>query len=183
MKKDLGAKPYVFPMPVLIIGTYCKDGTPDAMNAAWGTICDYKKIALFLSAEHKTVENIKERKAFTVSIANEENLVACDFVGLVSANDDIKKMEKSELTAVKSTRVDAPVIEELPLTLECKLDRIDEEEGCVYGEIVNVLADESVLTDGIVDLKKLKPIAFDPASRSYFPWVKRSAGRFSTARL
>lgn len=179
MKKDLGAKPYVFPMPVLIIATYGEDGTPDAMNAAWGTISDFSKIALFLSAEHKTVENIKLRKAFTVSIADEKHLIPCDYVGLVSGNKDKDKVKKSGFSVSKSKRVDAPIIDDLPLCLECKLDRIDEAEGCVYGEIVNVCAEESVFTDGAVDLKKLNPISYDPASRSYYTMGQKVGVAFS----
>ena len=168
MKKNLGVKPYLFPMPVLIIGIYCEDGTPDAMNAAYGTLCGSGCVALFLSAGHKTVANIKERGAFTVGIADTKHLIPCDYVGLVSANTDSEKMAKSGLTLTKSERVDAPVVEELPLTLECRLDHIDEQTGCVYGEIVNVLAEESVLTDGTVDLGKLDPLSYDPASCAYF---------------
>ena len=168
MKKDLGSKPYLFPMPVLIIGTYGEDETPDAMNAAYGTLCDFDHVALYLSAGHKTVANIKNRKAFTVAIADEKHLIPCDFVGIVSANKDKTKMEKSGFTLRKSTKVDAPIIEDLPLTLECELDYIDEKTGAVYGKIVNVLADEKILTNGDVDLVKLNPISYDPASRCYF---------------
>lgn len=168
MKKDLGVKPYLFPMPVLIIGTYSEDGTPDAMNAAYGTLCDFSHVALYLSAGHKTVENIKKRKAFTVAIADEKHLIPCDYVGLVSAHTDKDKMKKSGFILRKSEKVDAPVIENLPLTLECKLDYIDEKSGAVYGEIINITAEERVLTDGEVDLEKLNPISYDPASRCYF---------------
>ena len=179
MKKDLGVKPYLFPMPVLIIGTYCEDGTPDAMNAAYGTLCGSHRIALYLSAGHKTVANIRNRSAFTVAIADTKHLVPCDYVGLVSANTDKEKMAKSGLTLTKSTRVDAPVIEDLPLTLECKLNYIDEKSGCVYGEIVNILAEESVMTDGVVDLTKLDPLSYDPASRCYFSMGEKVGTAFS----
>ncbi len=168
MKIDLGIKPYLFPMPVLIIGTYCEDGTPDAMNAAWGTVCDFDKVALFLSEGHKTFANINKRRAFTVAVGNVQNLIACDYVGLVSANKDSDKMKKSGFKTVKSTKVDAPIIVDLPLTLECVLDRIDVQSGCVYGKIVNVAADEIVMTEGTVDLNKLNPISYDPASRCYY---------------
>ena len=168
MKKDLGVKPYIMPMPVLIIGTYNEDGGADAMNAAWGTLSEMNTVALYLSEGHKTVANIKKRKAFTVALADEKHLVPCDYVGLVSANTDKGKMAKSGFTLKKSDKVDAPVIEDLPLTLECELDYIDEKSGAVYGKIVNVLAEESVLTDGEVDLKKLNLISYDPASRCYF---------------
>lgn len=179
MKKNFGAQPYLFPMPVLIVGTYCEDGTPDAMNAAWGAIGDYKEIALFLSAEHQTSENIKRSKAFTVAVGNEKNVVPCDFVGLVSAKKDKEKLKKSGFSVRKSEFVDAPIIEELPFVLECKLKRIDEESGCIYGEIVNVAADESVLTDGKIDVLKLQPISYDPSSRSYFSTGKKVGTAFS----
>lgn len=177
MKKDLGVKPYLFPMPVLIIGTYNEDGSADAMNAAWGTLCEMNIVALYLSEGHKTVSNIRARKAFTVAIADEANMIPADYVGLVSAHTEKQKIEKSGFTVTKSKRVDAPVINELPLTLECKLDYIDEKSGAIYGEIVNIIAEEGILTDGNVDLNKLNPISYDPASRCYF----RMGGKVGTA--
>lgn len=184
MKKNLKVQPYLFPMPVLIIGTYGEDGTPDAMNAAWGAICDFKQIALFLSAGHKTVANIKARGAFTVSVADEAHLIPADYVGLVSAHTEKNKMEKSGFTLTKSEFVDAPVINELPFALECKLDRIDENSGCVYGEIVNIVADESILDEnGTIDLTKLNPISYDPASRCYFTMGKKVGAAFHDGAL
>ena len=180
MKKDLGAKPYIMPMPVLIIGTYNEDGSADAMNAAWGTLCEMDTVALYLSAGHKTVANIRARKAFTVAIADEANMIPADYVGLVSAHTEKKKVEKSGFTVTESNRVDAPVIKELPLTLECALDRIDEESGCVYGKIINVIAEESALDEsGNVDVNKLNPISYDPASRAYFTMGKKVGKAFS----
>lgn len=179
MKKNLGIKPYIMPMPVLIIGTYNEDKSADAMNAAWGTLCKMDTIALYLSAGHKTVTNIRARKAFTVAIANEENMIPVDYVGLVSAHTEKKKIEKSGFTILKSDRVDAPIIDELPLTFECQLDYIDEQSGCVYGKIVNVIADEKVLNEnGEVDLNKVNPISYDPASRSYFAMGQKAGKAF-----
>ena len=178
MKKNLGTKPYIMPMPVLIIGTYNEDGSADAMNAAWGTLCEMNIVALYLSEGHKTVSNIRARKAFTVAIADEANMIPADYVGLVSAHTEKQKIEKSGFTVTKSKRVDAPVINELPLTLECELDYIDEKSGCVYGQIINAIADEKVLDEnGNVDLNKLNPISYDPASRCYF----RMGGKVGTA--
>ena len=180
MKKDLGVKPYLMPMPVLIISTYCEDGTPDAMNAAWGTLSSMNTVSLYLSANHKSVENIKSRKAFTVAIADETNLIPSDYVGLISAYKEKNKIEKAGWTAIKSNRVDAPIIDELPLTLECELLYIDENSGCVYGKIVNIIADEKVLDEtGNVDLHKLNPISYDPASRSYFTMGNKVGKAFS----
>lgn len=164
-------------MPVLIIGTYNEDGSADAMNAAWGTLCEMNIVALYLSEGHKTVSNIRARKAFTVAIADEANMIPADYVGLVSAHTEKQKIEKSGFTVTKSKRVDAPVINELPLTLECKLDYIDEKSGAIYGEIVNIIAEEGILTDGNMDLNKLNPISYDPASRCYF----RMGGKVGTA--
>ena len=180
MKKDLGTKPFIMPMPVLIIGTYNEDGSADAMNAAWGTLCEMNTVALYLSEGHKTVANIRARKAFTVAIADEANMIPADYVGLVSAHTENRKIEKSGFTVTKSKRMDAPVIKELPLTLECELDYIDEKSGGVYGKILNVVADEKVLDEsGNVDLNKLNPISYDPASRSYFTMVKKVGKAFS----
>ncbi len=179
MKKNLEVGPYLFPLPTLIVGTYCEGGTPDAMNAAWGTICDYKKVALFLSEGHKTVANIKNRKAFTVAVADEKHVVQCDYVGLVSANSDKAKMAKSGFAISKSDVVDAPILDDLPFALECVLDHIDEDEGCVYGSIVGVKADESILTDGKIDMDKLRPVTYDPSSRSYYSMGKRVGTAFS----
>ena len=161
---DLGSKPLVFPMPVLIIGTYDKDGVPNAMNAAWGMISDYKEISISLS-EHKTTENLAVTGAFTVSFATEDTVVSCDYVGVESASKVPNKFEKAGFTATKSEKVNAPLINELPVALECKVKSF--EDGILIGEIVNVTADESILTDGQIDIKKLKPIAFDASANTY----------------
>ncbi|MBR4344047.1 MAG: flavin reductase family protein [Lachnospiraceae bacterium] len=161
---NFGAKPNLFPMPVLIIGTYDENGVPNAMNAAWGMISDFKEISISLS-EHKTTENLRARQAFTVSMATEDYVEACDYVGIVSANKVPNKFEKAGFHATKSDFVDAPLIDELPMALECKVKSF--EDGILVGEIVNVCADEKVLTDGKIDPAKLKPITFDPVNNVY----------------
>lgn len=161
---DFGAKPFLFPMPVLIIGTYDENGVPNAMNAAWGTITDYQEITISL-AEHKTTENLAKTGAFTVSMATEDTVTACDYVGVESAYKTPDKFAKAGFHATKSSRVNAPLIDELPMALECKVKRF--EDGILVGEILNVCADETVLTDGMIDPKKLKPIAYDPCNHTY----------------
>lgn len=161
---DFGAKPLIFPMPVLIIGTYDKDGMPNAMNAAWGMISDSQEISISLS-EHKTTDNLAATGAFTVSIATEDTVIPCDYVGIESAKRVPDKFEKAGFHATKSSKVNAPLIDELPMALECKVKSFD--NGILVGEIVNVTADESVLTDGKIDPKKLKPIAYDPMNHTY----------------
>ncbi len=121
MRKNFGAKPFLYPQLVMVIASYGKDRTPDAMNAAWGGIAGGDKLFLCLSSNHKTVENILERKAFTVSVADEAHLVEADYVGLVSGNDVPDKLERSGFHVTRSEFVDAPVIDELPLVLECRL--------------------------------------------------------------
>lgn len=166
MRKNFGVKPWVYPQPVLIIGTYDADGNPDAMNAAWGGQYGNNQVMLALGS-HKTTENIRAKGAFTVSFATSSQVIASDYVGIVSANDDPDKMKKSGFTMTKSEFVDAPVINELPLTLECKLAKFNE-DGKVIGEIVNVSADESILdADGNIDAGKLDAIIFDPANAAY----------------
>ena len=167
MKKDFGKQTYMFPMPVLIIATYDENGTPDAMNAAWGGIHDTNQIGICLSPEHKTVKNILAKKAFTVSMADAKNVVPCDYVGVVSGNNVSNKIETAGWTVTKSAVVDAPVINELPMCLECTLVSYDEKSGYMVGDIVNVSAEESVLTDGKIDATKVEPITYDPVSHKY----------------
>ena len=163
-RKNFGSKPLLYPMPVLIIGTYNEDGSANAMNAAWGMISDFNEISISLS-EHKTTENLRNKKAFTVSIATESQVIPCDYVGIVSGKTTPDKFKKAGFHEHKSEFVDAPIIEELPLTLECKVKSF--EDGILVGEIVNISADESILKGDKIDVKKLKPIVFDPSNNTY----------------
>lgn len=168
MSKDLGAKPLMFPMPVLIIGSYDENGKPDAMNAAWGGIADTNKISLALTYSHKTVKNIIARKAFTVSMATSSYVKECDYFGVASANDVPDKLAKAGMAHRKSEKVDAPIIEGLPLTMECRLISYDVVTEIMIGEIVNVRAEDSILDQsGNVDIEKLDPIIFDTAGKTY----------------
>lgn len=161
---NFGAKPFVYPMPVLIVGTYDENGVPNAMNAAWGCVTDMNEISISM-AEHKTTENFAKTGAFTVSFATEGTVVSCDYVGVESAGKVPDKFAKAGFHAIKSTYVNAPLIEELPMALECKVKSFA--DGILVGEIINVNADESVLTDGKIDPKKLKPITYDPVNNTY----------------
>lgn len=179
MRKNFGSKPWVYPLPVLIIGTYDENGDADAMNAAWGGLYDTNLVELCLSAGHKTTKNIKERGAFTVSFADADHVEACDYVGIVSANDTPDKMKKAGFTTEKSGFVDAPIICELPMALECKLVKVTE-EGNIIGEIVNINADERILgEDGLVDVAKLRPISFDPVHNDYLVVGDKVGNAFS----
>lgn len=166
MRKDFGIKPWLFPQPVLIIGTYDKNGNPNAMNAAWGGEYDFDKIVISLS-KHKTTENLKIHKAFTVAFATKSTVIPADFVGIISQNNDPDKMVKAGLTATKSSKVNAPIFEEFPLVMECVVDKFDEEEGILIGEIINVNVDEKYIKQGKVDTKALEIIVYDPINHKY----------------
>lgn len=168
MRKNFGAKPWIYPMPVLIIGTYDENGVANAMNAAWGMISDVDKITICLDARHKTAENIFARKDFTVSMADVKNMVAADYVGVVSGYDVPDKVAKTGWHVTKSTFVDAPIFEELPMTLECRMLNFDEETELLTAEIVNICVEESILGEnGKIDLNKFQPIAYDSANHDY----------------
>ena len=171
MKKDLGIKPYLFPMPVLMIATYDDNGKVDVMNMAWGGICADNMVALNISRGHKTAKNIEKMGAFTLSIADVAHLEESDFFGTASANNMEDKFERSGMHAIKSTRVNAPIIEEYPITLECKVVELQNEVyGLrVLGEIVNVIADEKVLDEnGKVDSTKINAFVFDQFQNGYY---------------
>ena len=179
MRKNFGAKSWFYPLPVLIIGTYNEDDTPNAMNAAWGGLYDADKVVLSLSAGHKTTKNIQAKGAFTVAFADEAHMVPADYVGMVSGNNEPKKMEKSGFHTTKSAFVDAPLIDELPVTLECKFLKVNE-DGNIIGQIVNVSIDESVLGgDGKLDMSKFQPISFEPANNGYHVLGERVGNAFS----
>ncbi len=168
MRKSFGAKPFLYPMPVLIIASYDENGVPNAMNAAWGSAADMNRIAIYVSSGHKTMKNILSRKAFTVSMATVEQMAACDYVGIVSGNKEPEKFAKAGFHATKSAFVDAPLIDELPMALECELISYDPETCRLVGRIVNVCAEESILGEnGKVDPAKLRPITFDPMNHTY----------------
>ena len=168
MKINFGTQTFMYPMPVLIIASYGPDGTPDAMNAAWGGIHDTNQIGICLSPEHKTVKNILDRKAFSVSMADAAHVEACDYVGIVSGTKEPDKFANAGFHAVKSEFIDAPLIEELPIAVECRLKSYDPESCRMVGEIVNISVDERVLDEnGKVDVAKAQPITFDPFNNTY----------------
>jgi flavin reductase (DIM6/NTAB) family NADH-FMN oxidoreductase RutF len=185
MKKDLGVQQAVYPMPVLMIATYDENGKVDVMNAAWGNICAPDKIALFISEPHKTTKNIRKVKAFTVSLANRATIDEADFFGIASGNTMDDKFERTGMTARKSDKVNAPIIEEFPLVMECELAEIVESEHlhAVVGTIVNVAAEESVLdADGKVDPAKLDALAFDNFRSGYYAMGEKTGQAWSNGK-
>lgn len=180
MKKNIKTTEAIFPMPVLMIATYNEDDSIDVMNAAWGTMLDRDYVILNLTESHKTVQNIKKRKAFTVSIADAKHVVEADYFGIVSANNTPNKFKKSGLTSVKSKLVDAPIIQEFPICMECEfIEYQDGKYGCgVIGKIVNVSADERVISNDKVDITKLEAIAFDPYTLGYYKVTERVGNAF-----
>ena len=165
-RKNFGAAHALMttPQPCVMIATWDKDRNPDVMMAAWAGQYDHNQIVVSMS-KHKTTENLELTGAFTVSFADERTVSESDYFGLVSGNQVPDKVAKVGFTVTPSPNVDAPIINEYPLTLECKV--VSWEGGILVGEVVNMSADESILTDGKVDLSKLKPIVFDAAAMSY----------------
>ena len=168
MRKNFGAKEMCYPMPVFIIGTYNEDGTPNAMNAAWGGVTEEAQLTICVDAGHKTAENVQARRAFTVSMGTAQYVAACDYVGIVSGNKEPNKFAKAGFHATKSQFVDAPLIDELPMALECEVISYDPESCHLVGKVINVCVDEAYLDqNGKVDVVKLQPITFDPVHHSY----------------
>jgi flavin reductase (DIM6/NTAB) family NADH-FMN oxidoreductase RutF len=180
MRKNFGAKPLLYPQPVFIIAAYDENGVPNAMNAAWGGISEEQEVSVCISAGHKTTKNILASKAFTISMADADHVAQCDYVGVVSGNKVPDKMEKAGFHTTKSEFVNAPLIDELPMAVECRLVSYDPETCRLVGEIVNVCADESVLGEnGKVDPAKLRPITFDPMNNAYLALGERVGSAFS----
>lgn len=180
MRKKLDITEGIFPMPVLMVATYNEDGSVNVMNAAWGMMQERGTVALNLTETHKTVKNIKKRGAFTVSIADAGHVVEADYFGVASGNKIMNKLEKAGLTASKAETVDAPVINEFPLCLECEyIEYQNNEYGCgVIGKVVNVTADESVMPNGKLDMSLVNAIAFDPYTHGYYKVTERVGEAF-----
>ena len=179
MKKQIKTTEAIFPMPVLLISTFNEDGSVDVMNAAWGTMIDRDVVALNLSETHTTVKNIKARKGFVVHIADAKHVVEADWFGCVHGEKEPDKFKKSGLTYVKSDLVDAPIINELPIALECGFL---EYQSCatglgVIGKVLRTSVEEAHLKDGRVDIDSLQAIAFDPYTHGYY----RVGGRVGDA--
>ena len=182
MRKNFGAKTWLYPMPVLMIGTYDENGVPNAMNAAWGGVYDTNQVMVCLADDHKTTENIKKTGAFTVSFATAKTVEPCDYVGIVSANDVPDKFAKAGFHATKSEYVNAPIIDELPMTVECKLIKFNEDGICI-GQIVNVSAEECILDEnGKIDAKNLDPIIYDGVTHAYWTFGEKVCQAFSDGK-
>ena len=167
MKRDFGVKTWLLPMPVLMVGSYDEDGVPNVMTAAWGGTGSDDLLTVCIDSGHKTWANIEKRKAFTVAVGVESQVKACDALGCVSGNKVPDKVAKAGWHTDKSAHVDAPVVRELPLVFECELVSMDPDTCLVIGRVVNVAADESVLTDGKPDPDKIVPISYDPMGHVY----------------
>ncbi len=180
MRKKLNITEGIFPMPVLMVATYNEDGNVNVMNAAWGTMQERDIVALNLTKTHKTVKNIEARCAFTISIADASHVVEADYFGVESGNKAANKFENSGLTSCKAEKVDAPVINEFPICLECEfIEYQDGEYGLgVIGKVVNVTADESVMKEDKIDISLVNAIAFDPYTHGYYKVAQRVGEAF-----
>ncbi len=184
MKKSFKPNTWLYPQPVLVIATYDKERIANGMVAAWGGIYDTNQVGFMLEHTHKTVANLLVKKAFTVSMATVPLLAETDYLGIVSGNEVPEKVENAGLHAVKSEYVDAPVLEEFPLTLECTVAKVTKvgEDYHFVGDIVNVLADESILSDRRIDVKKLQAVTFDPSNGKYIALGDTAGDAFREGR-
>ena len=182
MRKNFGVKNWLYPMPVFIVGSYDENGVPNAMNAAWGGIYDTNLVMVCLAEDHKTTDTIKKSGAFTISFATSATVASCDYVGIVSANDVSDKFARAGFHATRSELVNAPIIDELPMCVECKLLKFNEDGICI-GEILNVSADESILdAEGKIDAKKLDPIIYDSVTHAYWNFGEKVGKAFSDGK-
>jgi len=168
MRKNFGVKTWLYPMPVFIVAAYDENGVPNAMNAAWGGVYTDDMICVCLSEGHKTTKNILATRAFTVSMATADKVVECDYVGIVSGNKEPDKFAKAGFTATKSEFVNAPIIDQLPMTVECELVSYDEETCHMVGRIVNV--------------SLLNPITYDPIGHHYLPLGTHAGHAFADGK-
>lgn len=179
MKKNFGVKPWIYPQPVFIIATYDENDNPDAMNAAWGGMDFDDQINMCLDSHHKTVKNLLKTKAFTVSMGTEAQMTACDYVGIESGNKEPRKFEKAGFHATRAEHVNAPLIDELPLAVECELISYDEKTMHLIGKIINVTAENSILDEnGKIDPQKLRPLVFDPCNHTYLVACEKVGNAF-----
>ncbi len=176
MRKNIKTTEGIFPMPVLLIATYNEDDSVNVMNAAWGTMASRNQVILNLTETHKTVKNIKARKAFTISIADSNHVVEADYFGVVSGNDTPNKFENSGLTATKSENIDAPIINEFPICMECEF--IEYGDFGVLANVVNISVDENVMNGDNIDISKISAIAFDPYTHGYYKITERVGEAF-----
>ena len=171
MKKNLGIVQAVYPMPVLMVAAYDENGKVNVMNAAWGMICNADRIALFIDEDHRTTQNLLKTKAFTVALADRAHMDVADFFGIATGNKMKDKFERTGYHAVRSARVNAPVIEEFPVVMECELAEVTSTDSfyAIVGRIVNTAAEESVLSEnGKVDPAKLDALIFDQFQHGYY---------------
>lgn len=181
MKKSFKAKAWMLPQPVLIIGTYNADGSPNAMNAAWGGQWDSNEIMISMGA-HATTENLNRCQDFTVAFATVDSMVAADYVGIISAKTHPDKLARTGWTSTNADNVNAPVFDGFPMTLECRIkEKLYESETGYYiiAEIVNILCDDQYLAeDGKPDVEKMQLITFDPVHNGYIAFGSRVGNAF-----
>ena len=182
-RKNFGPNSFITPEPVLMIAAYDEEGTPDIMNAAWGGISESTEISICIDDAHKTAENILKRGAFTVSMADKENVIAADYVGVVSGNKEPDKFHKAGFSSVKSEFVNAPIIEQLPMCLECELVSYDSESCYMIGRIINISVDDCIINEnGKIDVQKLQPITYDPCNHDYIALGEKVGNAFSDGK-
>lgn len=183
MRKSLGVQPRIYPEPVFIIAAYDEAGTPQCMNAAWGGFCASDKIMLSLNPAHKTVAALRAAGAFTVSMGQADQVIACDYVGITSGNNVADKFARAGFHATKSQLTGAPLIDELAYTLDCILVSYDEDSHILIGEIKDISVDERILDEtGTINVADLAPLSFDPHTKKYYKVTEAVANARSVGK-
>lgn len=181
MTKNFKPGAWFLPQPVMIIGTYDENGTPNAMNAAWGGQWDYHEVMISIGS-HQTTENLNRCGEFTLAFATEDTMVAADYVGIVSGRQYPDKLQATGWKSIKAENVNAPVFDCFPMTMECRIkEKIHESETGFYlvAEIVNIICDEKYLAaDGKPDVEKMRLITFDPIHNGYIVLGNRVGNAF-----
>jgi flavin reductase (DIM6/NTAB) family NADH-FMN oxidoreductase RutF len=179
VRKNIGAKPYIMPMPVFMLSAYDENEKPCAMLAVWGGISNEKEITITVAEQRHTLKGILSKQAFVVSMADVEHTTACDYLGIDTGNKVADKFEKSGFHTTKSEFVDAPLINELPFAVECRVKSYDPRNWRLVGEIVNVSLDERILGEnGKVSFEKFHPLAFDWMNKIYLSLGEKVGNAF-----
>ena len=187
MRKDLGARAFGFgwPVPVLLVATYNDDGSVNVMNLHEAMRTNAGDLTLCIGPRSKTHENVEKRGAFTVARVNREMMAEIDYLGTVTGKRVPDKFMRTGLKAVRSAHVDAPILSGCPLVVECELKELVRTENfsTVIGTIVDVAADESVLSEtGRADAEKLGMVLYDSFSNSYFTLGEKVGKAWSEGR-
>ncbi|MDR2179173.1 MAG: flavin reductase family protein [Synergistaceae bacterium] len=184
MKKNIGAALGIYPTPVVVVGTYDKNGKPNISTLAWTGICcsEPPSVQVSIRKSRYTHEAILERKVFSVNVPSTQYLVETDYVGIVSGRD-VDKFQVTKLTPVRGESLDVPLVGEFPISMECRLTHTVElgSHDLFVGQIISCWIAEEALRNGKTDPKAIDPLTFVP-SGGYFGLSDLLANSFNAGK-